>query len=227
MKADDARFREYLKGLGETAGIGLTDTQLDLFSRFSTELMDWNRKINLTAITDPRAVAEKHLMDSLIPSRWIPETAEILDIGTGGGFPGIPLKILLPGASLLLVDGTRKKIAFLQYVIRALKLTGVTALQARIEDPSLIAAHGGGFDVVISRAFTALDRFFTLAAPFVRPGGRMLAMKGAEVETELATLNHREGFVVYGGRGFRLETHVYRLPATKSRRAVVTAVFDG
>ena len=101
-------------------GIEIDESVVAAFSVHAFELVKWNRKINLTSITQPREIAIKHFVDSLVPAPFIPENARLLDIGSGGGFPGIPLKILKPSLSVLLIDGVRKKANFLKQLLRAL-----------------------------------------------------------------------------------------------------------
>ena len=170
--------------------IGITAISIEKISSFLSELLSWNQKINLTAITDPEEVAEKHIIDSLIPAKYIPENSSLIDLGTGGGFPGVPLKIFMPNLSVTLVDSVRKKVNFLKYVIGMLKLENITAHQLLVEDLADHPDFAGRFDVVISRAFTALDRFLQMAAPLVKSDGVIIAMKGREVDKEIMVLKN-------------------------------------
>lgn len=211
------------------ADIHLKDEAFALLGKFAAELLTWNQKTNLTAITDPAEVAEKHILDSLIPGKVIQSLMaksewSLLDIGSGGGFPGIPLKIFMPEIRVTMVDSVRKKVNFLKYAIRALQLEGIDAVHARVEDLAGQAAFAGGFDVVISRAFTALDRFVTLALPFVKPDGLIVAMKGKEVQHELAAMaSYRISPELYekSGRRLRLQLESHTLPDSGSQRSLV------
>ena len=145
------------------------------FSIHAGELIKWNSKINLTAITDPLEVAVKHFLDSLAPARIIPAGSSMLDIGSGGGFPGIPLKVILPSLSVTLLDSSRKKISFLKHVLRTLGLKGINACQARVEN---LSENKELFDVVICRAFSSLDKFIESALPVLAENGIMIALKG-------------------------------------------------
>ncbi|AKU92860.1 rRNA small subunit 7-methylguanosine (m7G) methyltransferase GidB [Vulgatibacter incomptus] len=160
-------------------GVEVGPEALDKLAAFVTELLKWNRKINLTAIEDPAAVAELHVLDSLAIGRHVPDGAKLLDVGTGGGFPGIPLAIVRPDVECLLVDRTEKKVLFLKTVIARLGLRNARAAHLRIEgDP---ASEGiAPSDVVVSRAFAAPGEWLALAKPYVRPGGLAIAMLGSE-----------------------------------------------
>jgi 16S rRNA (guanine527-N7)-methyltransferase len=174
---------------GGQFGIQVDQNQLDLLAAHATELVHWNRKKNITAITDPFEIAVKHVLDSLIPANLIPAGAALLDMGTGGGFPGLPLKIVMPSLRVTLIDASRKKINFLKYVIRALNLKNVEALHTRAEELASVANHLNGHDVVISRAFSALSQFVKLSRPFLKKTGSMIAMKAQIDQSELNSLN--------------------------------------
>jgi len=192
LRINSAQWRELMRCQVENAGINASsDSQnlkIDKIVAFVSELLAWNQKINLTAITDAEEVAEKHIIDSLIPAKFIPDNASVIDLGTGGGFPGIPLIIYMPSLAVTLVDSSRKKINFLKYVIRILNFQNISAHQFRVEELSDHPDFAGQFDVVISRAFTSLNRFFEVAAPLIKPDGVIIAMKGKEVEKEIDDL---------------------------------------
>lgn len=157
---------------------------LDRLLWFLDELLRWNRRVNLTAITDPVAGIEKHLVDSLTLLPLLSGQERLLDLGSGGGFPGIPLKIVLPRLRVLSVDAVQKKIAFQRHAIRQLGLEGFEARQGRAEQLPQMQGCGAAFDVVVSRAFTSLSAFAALALPCLSAGGRIVAMKGPEGERE-------------------------------------------
>lgn len=149
------------------------------------ELLRWNRHHNLTAITDPAEAIEKHLVDSLTLRPLLTGGERLLDLGSGGGFPGLPLKIVCPELLVVSVDAVAKKIAFQRHVVRMLGLRGFEPLHIRAEALADRPPYASGFDLVVSRAFAALPSFAALALPCLRPGGRVVAMKGAEGEREL------------------------------------------
>jgi len=165
--------------------IGLSRQTVDALVTFLDELLRWNRRINLTAITDPRAAVEKHLTDSLTLLPLLRGEERVLDLGSGGGFPCIPLKIALPGLRVFSVDAVQKKIVFQRHAVRLLGLDRFEAFHGRAEDLPQLPGCAAGFDVVLSRAFTSLASFAALARPCMAPGGRLVAMKGADGEREL------------------------------------------
>ncbi len=160
------------------AGLPLQLNHIELMGRHARALLEWNRNINLTAITDPADVAVKHFLDAIVPSHHIPWEGELLDIGTGGGFPGIPLKILRPDQPMTLIDGSRKKINFVKHAIRILCLEKIEALQARAEDLADRPENRGRFDVVVSRAVSDLAVMARLALPLLAPQGKLLLYQG-------------------------------------------------
>jgi 16S rRNA (guanine527-N7)-methyltransferase len=157
----------------------------DQFSIHATELIKWNRKINLTTITDPIEVAVKHFIDSIISVRVLPENGRLLDIGSGGGFPGIPVKIMIPSLSVTLIDASRKKVSFLKQVIRNIKLVEIDARQVRVEDLAKEKTVKNCFDVIICRAFSRLNKIILQALPLLAKNGIIIAMKGKLSESEL------------------------------------------
>ncbi|MBI4126264.1 MAG: 16S rRNA (guanine(527)-N(7))-methyltransferase RsmG [Deltaproteobacteria bacterium] len=158
-------------------------------AKFIHLLLKWNQKINLTAITDPDEIRIKHIEDSLAPLHYIKGATTLLDLGSGAGFPGIPLKIARPDLRVVLVEATRKKVGFLNHAIAELKLTDIVAVHARAEvvgavrEPPLRQP----FDVVVSRATWELESFIPLALPYLAPSGTIIAMKGAKWKEELAS----------------------------------------
>jgi 16S rRNA (guanine527-N7)-methyltransferase len=206
--------------------IDLDHTQNRLFSAHATELIKWTQKINITTITDPTEIASNHFLDSLVPARFIPPEAAMLDIGSGGGFPGIPLKILFPDLSVTLIDASRKKVSFLKHVIRTLKLDDIEALHIRAEDLANHPSYINRFDVIISRALSSLDIFVRLALPFLADGGVMIALKGEVDIEELNDLrcNVIEKMNAAGSvdRLFTISLERYSLPWLNSKRSIIT-----
>jgi 16S rRNA (guanine527-N7)-methyltransferase len=199
--------RDLLASQLAKCGISLPADALDRLLWFLDELLRWNRRVNLTAITDPAAGIEKHLVDSLTLLPLLGEEERLLDLGSGGGFPGIPLKIALPRLRVLSVDAVQKKIAFQRHVVRHLGLEGFEAHHGRVEQLSRQPGCGAAFDVVVSRAFTSLSAFAALALPFLAAEGRIVAMKGAEGERELTAARpqlEEMGLVCTGVRHLQL-----------------------
>ena len=150
------------------------------FNRYAEMLRERNEKINLTAITEPDEVKVKHFLDSCSAAELLPGGASVLDIGSGAGFPGLPLKIVRPDLTVTLLDSVNKKVAFVSDVVAELKLSGVTAVHARIED----FPHKGEYDAVVSRAVAELSTLAEYALPFVKIGGAFIAYKSEKAESE-------------------------------------------
>ena len=151
-------YRETLKEAGNAAGFTLSEKQLDQFTRYADLLLETNKSLNLTAITDPEEVAVKHMVDSLLvydPERFHNHT--IVDVGTGAGFPGLPLKIYDPGMRVTLIDSLQKRLNFLEQVVKDLGLGQVRCTHARAEDAGKDPALREKFDVAVARAVAALS----------------------------------------------------------------------
>ena len=171
-------------------GINLNSEQLEQFSAYYAELIDWNRRFNLTAITGFEEAQIKHFCDSLsaVLAFKATDTAQrirVIDVGTGAGFPGVPLKILLPEISLTLLDSTNKKAAFLQHLQEKLGLRGVEIVTGRAEEAAHEERYREKFDVVLSRAVAPLPSLVELCLPFCSVGGRFIAQKKGDISSEI------------------------------------------
>ena len=212
-------------------GAAALDIDLDLLQirRFAThaaELVRWNQKINITTITDPLEIAVKHFLDSLSVARCLPPDTTLLDIGSGGGFPGLPLKVLMPSLSVTLIDASRKKVNFLKHVIRTLKLDNIDALHVRAQDLAKDPLFFKRYQVITSRALSSLNLFCTLALPLLMDDGLILALKGDVANDEMNELQGR-GFVAGNNShaaGCRVTVSVekFRLPILNSHRSIIT-----
>lgn len=173
-------------------GIELNTTQVEQFGLYYHELMEWNKKFNLTAITDYERVQTEHFIDSITVTLALTREEmskpdfNILDIGTGAGFPGVPLKILLGKPSLVLLDSTAKKAVFLRHIIQELGLTDVEVLVGRAEEIAHLPLYREQFDLVVSRAVASLLTLVELALPFCHIGGKFVAQKKGEIRLELS-----------------------------------------
>ena len=198
-------------------GISIETDRAESLITFLEELLLWNKKINLTAIKTLGEGIEKHLIDSLTVVSLLKGNERILDIGSGGGLPVLPLKIYFPDLEAVSVDSVEKKILFQRHAIRKLRLQGVTAIHSRVEKLAEEESFKEKFDTVISRAFSSLEMFVELAEPFLRKGGRLIAMKGPEGETELEKI---QGSLTKMG----WKTCVVKkkcLPQSKSKRTLI------
>jgi 16S rRNA (guanine527-N7)-methyltransferase len=208
-----------------TFDIVLDQSHTDQFAIHAAELVKWNQKTNLTAITDPLEVAVKHFLDSLPAVKFIPMDVTLLDIGSGGGFPGLPLKVLMPSLSVTLIDASRKKVSFLKHVIRTLKLDNIEALHMRAEDLANDPLYLDRFNVIVSRAVSSLKLFCRLALPLLVEDGVMIALKGGSVNDEVNDLQGRG--LVDGGDGktvdrqFCLTVEKFQLPFLSSARSII------
>jgi 16S rRNA (guanine527-N7)-methyltransferase len=179
----DAVVEEQLLVGARALGVELSPVQARALLRLLAELAQWNRAYNLTAVTEPAAMLTHHLLDSLAASPDL-RGQSIADVGTGAGFPGLPLAIVHPARRFTLIDSVAKKIRFVAHCARLLGLSNVTAMHARAE--TLAAA--GPFDTVIARACAALPRLLAIVAPLCGPGTRLVALKGRYPADEIAAL---------------------------------------
>jgi len=193
--------------------VDLPDTALVQLLWFRDELLRWNKSINLTAITDPLSALEKHLVDSLTLLPYLGQPGALLDMGSGGGFPSIPLKIARPDVSIWSVDAVAKKIAFQKHVVRAMKLSNFTALHARLEALPHTSTLPQ-FDLIVTRAFSSLQDILSLADPLLDLNGQVVAMKGAEGLAELS-----DSAKMIKEAGFKCQRTVQmQLPQSKAQR---------
>ena len=161
-----------------------TDQQVEQFAKYYYELMRWQKKINLTAIKNARDVVLKHFIDSLTIISHIKMGAFMLDVGSGAGFPGIPVKIARPDIKVLLLDGTSKKVAFINEVIRLLGLENAHGVQQRAESKPYQEIMSGRLDVVVSRAVSSVVSLVVVASPYLLSGGKYIAMRGPKENNE-------------------------------------------
>ena len=181
--------REILRTGAEELGIALTVERINSLFMYLAELKKWNRKINLTAITEERDMVIKHVLDSLSYLKGFTPAPglRLLDMGSGAGFPALPLKIAFPEITVTLVESAKKKASFLRHIMRTLKLTGAEIIDKRTEElPGSLAAV---FDVVTARAFANMEKALSSGVPFLKEGGLMVLSRGPEeaiTETELA-----------------------------------------
>ncbi|MEN4012020.1 MAG: 16S rRNA (guanine(527)-N(7))-methyltransferase RsmG [Chloroflexota bacterium] len=178
-----------MKDVRSTVGIQLKARQLDAFQRYEDELIAWNSRINLTAIRDREGIRSKHFLDSLSCClAWRERSPEtLIDIGSGAGFPGIPLKIVYPRLKLTLVESVGKKLAFCRHIVETLGLEGVTLLQARAEELGLQREHRQQYDWAVARAVANLPVLSEFLLPLVSLGGKMLAQKGVGAHAEVVS----------------------------------------
>ncbi|HOA24054.1 MAG TPA: 16S rRNA (guanine(527)-N(7))-methyltransferase RsmG [Aggregatilineales bacterium] len=204
----------------EMLGIKLTPLQLRMFHTYSEELQAWNEKVNLTAITEPEAIEVRHFADSLTTLMVMrPRTPglRVIDVGTGAGFPGIPLKIVCPAIELTLVEATGKKVDFLQHIVETLKLGPVTLVNERVETIGQMPEHREQYDWALARAVASMNTLMEYLLPLVKVGGHALAMKGESGPQE--TSEAQEAIRLLGGRLVQLTP--VELPTVAETRYLV------
>lgn len=177
----------FLYNTAQKAGFSLNDGQLNQFLIYSDLLRQWNEKMNLTAIVEPDEIVLKHFVDSLYGLKFLDNVKSIIDVGTGAGFPGVPLKIAKPDVSLTLLDSLNKRLTFLEEVKSQLKLSDVACVHSRAEDGAKAGSPlRESFDAAVSRAVANLSCLCEYCMPYVKVGGVFLAYKGPGVTDELA-----------------------------------------
>ena len=161
----EAENRELLLNGAKIFGLHLDEKALETFDLFLKELLKWNQKINLTAIRSEKGIILKHFLDSLSVYPYLSKPSSLMDIGSGAGFPGIPLKMVEPCFEVALIDSVRKKVDFQRHVIRMLGLKEIEAIHGRVQDKEILRSMGGQFDAVVSRAFSDLRMLLILSFP--------------------------------------------------------------
>jgi 16S rRNA (guanine527-N7)-methyltransferase len=199
-------------------GVELTPEQLARLDLFAEELKKWSRKINITAITDDEGIAVKHFVDSLSLLKVVRGPGRLLDIGSGAGFPCIPVKVVLPDLDIVSVDAVVKKISFQKQAVRLLNLTQFTATHVRAE--TLAATYPEYFDWVVSRAFSDIPSFVAMALPLMKADGRIVAMKGRNAADEVAAAE-----AALAEMGARVDSVLdFPLPGTGDARSLVVII---
>ncbi|HZW83134.1 MAG TPA: 16S rRNA (guanine(527)-N(7))-methyltransferase RsmG [Candidatus Deferrimicrobium sp.] len=202
---------------GANLNINFTDDQIKKFVVYMNLLREWNQKVNLTAITDPEEIVIKHFLDSLLLLPYIPKKGTLADIGTGAGFPGIPLKIVVPELEVTLIDSLSKRIKFLDEVIGSLGLNGIKTFHGRAEDVGRLKIFREGYDIVVARAVSRLTTLTEYCLPMVKIGGKFIAAKGPSVSDEVEEAKFAVDLL--GGR--ITATHQSSLPLKGDARSIV------
>ena len=200
-------------------GINLTDTQLEQYNRYYELLVEWNEKMNLTAITEKEEVYLKHFYDSISAAFFFDFSKEmtICDVGAGAGFPSIPIKIAFPHLNVTIVDSLNKRITFLEHLAKELKLENVRFIHDRAETFGQNAAHREQYEVVMARAVARLSVLSELCIPLVKVGGNFVAMKGASAQDEMEV--GKKAVTTLGGK--IISTNHFVLPEEESERNIV------
>ena len=213
-------FEEILAARADETGIPLTAGQIRQFSVYNEMLLDWNTRMNLTALTAPEDVAVKHIIDSLTAydAALFDGARTLIDVGTGAGLPGIPLAVYAPHLTVTLLDSLNKRVRFLTEVTAAMGLQNVRCIHARAEEAARKAEHRAAYDIAVSRAVARLPVLLEYTLPFVRVGGTLLALKGRAYADEQKEAR-RAAEVLGGGRITARPVH---LPGLDDVRAILT-----
>ena len=213
-------FKEELCHAAGIYGLSLTEQQMEQFQCYYELLIEWNQRMNLTAITEPREVAVKHMIDSLsaYEDKIFKPNASLADVGTGAGFPGIPLKIFRPDLELTLLDSLNKRVHFLQTVVDELGLEDVDCVHARAEEGARMKKYREQYDLAVSRAVARLPILCEYCLPFVKRGGHFLALKGRAFAEEVEEA--AKAIKVMGGS--HTDVREVHLPGLDDKRAIIT-----
>ena len=203
----------------EKLNIKLNEDQMNSFILYKELLKDWNEKINITSITDDIEIDIKHFLDSLTPAvtNMFDGNKKIIDVGTGGGFPGLPLKIYNKELDVTLLDSLNKRIIFLNEVIKSLELKRIDAVHGRAEELGRKEEYREQYDICISRAVASLDTLSEYCMPFVKKGGYFISMKGPDVDEEI--IQSEKGIKILGGKV--VDKKIFTLPESDINHSLI------
>lgn len=212
-------MKELKAWAAELLNLDLSEEQIAAFSRYSELLIEWNQKFNLTAIKEKREIFIKHFLDSLTCFKILPRSGDysLIDLGTGAGFPGIPLKIVNPGIRLTLSDSIGKKVDFCEIAVKELSLADVKTVHARAEDLGQDVDFRENFNWSVARAVADLSVLTEYLLPLTRVGGHSLVMKGADIQQEVERA--KGALSLLGGRIIKIEP--FSLPENSGERTLL------
>lgn len=217
-----AAFEEILTARAAAAGLALTAEQIAQFAVYNEMLLDWNTRMNLTALTSPNDVAVKHIIDSLTTydAPLFDAAQTLIDVGTGAGLPGIPLAVYAPHIEVTLMDALAKRVRFLTEVTAAMGLTHTRCIHARAEEAARQKEHRAHYDIAVSRAVARMPVLLEYTLPFVRVGGSVLALKGRAYAEEAEEGKHAAQ--ILGGGA--IAARPVQLPGLDDVRAILSVV---
>jgi len=210
-------FENQLKLKAKELEIELNNKQIKQFYKYMLLLIEWNEKINLTAIVKPEDIILKHFIDSITISKYIKQGKTLIDVGSGAGFPGIPLKIIREDIKVTLLDSLNKRVNFLNQVIEELELEDIDTIHSRAEDAGTNKSYRGKFDVATSRAVANLSVLSEYMIPFVKVKGKVINMKASKLDLEIE--ESKKSISVLGGEIQEINEII--LPGTKIKRTIV------
>lgn len=201
----------------EKLGVELDDKQKEKFYNYMELLIRWNENINLTAITEPKEVLQKHFVDSLTIIPYVEKNAKVIDVGTGAGFPGIPLKIAEKNVEVTLLDALNKRLNFLNEVINKLELSNIETVHLRAEEAGKDKDLREKFDISVSRAVAPLAILVEYLLPLVKINGKCICMKGSNIKEEIE--NSKKAIEILGGKIEKIEE--FTLPNSEIKRNII------
>ena len=214
---DIKEFEKTMVGYLKKLNINLSAQQIKQFYDYMNLLIEWNKVMNLTGIVEPNEIIVKHFIDSLTVLEKINQNAKVIDVGTGAGFPGIPIKIAYPDTNIVLIDSLNKRINFLNEVIKDLELKDIKAIHGRAEDLGRDKNHREQYDIAIARAVAPLNILLEYLMPFVKIKGICLCMKGSNTGEEI-----KNGIkAIEKLNGFLLDSKEFCIPGTDIKRNII------
>lgn len=213
FKEFEKEIKYYLKELN----IDLSEEQITQFFDYMNLLIEWNNVMNLTGITEPKEIILKHFIDSLTVLDKISKTSKIIDVGTGAGFPGVPIKIACPETKVVLLDSLNKRINFLNEVINKLNLKNIQTIHGRAEDLGKDKNYREKFDIAIARAVAPLNILLEYLMPFVKIGGNSICMKGSNSTEEIT--NSKNAIKILEGE--IVNSTEFTIPKTEIKRTII------
>ena len=210
-------FKEVFNNYLENLNISLNEEQIEKFYKYMNLLIEWNEKINLTAIIKPEEIILKHFIDCLTIEKYIEKNSKVIDVGTGAGFPGIPLKIVREDLEITLVDSLNKRLVFLNEVIANLKLENINVIHSRAEELGKNKNYREKFDVATSRAVANLSTLSEYLIPFVKINGKCISMKSAYINEEVNKA--KNAIKILGGK--IVSKDIFNLPKSDLGRSVI------
>lgn len=211
------RFEEEMSKKSKILGVRFSVEQIEQFYKYMNLLIEWNEKMNLTAITEPKEIILKHFIDSLTILKYIDDNSKLVDVGTGAGFPGVPLSIMNPTLKITLVDSLNKRLIFLQEVVKELNLKNIEIVHARAEEFGQNKNYREKFDIATSRAVANLATLSEYLVPLVKIGGKIVSMKASNAKEEIN--DAQKAIEVLGGKIEKIEE--FDLPESDIGRTII------
>ena len=211
------RFEEEMSKKSKILGVRFSVEQIEQFYKYMNLLIEWNEKMNLTAITEPKEIILKHFIDSITILKYIDDNSKLVDVGTGAGFPGVPLSIMNPTLKITLVDSLNKRLIFLQEVVKELNLKNIEIVHARAEEFGQNKNYREKFDIATSRAVANLATLSEYLVPLEKIGGKIISMKASNAKEEIN--DAQKAIEVLGGKIEKIEE--FDLPESDIGRTII------